>query len=320
MGKQGKRVRLSKRPFVSVCMPTYNRRPFIPFIIKSFEAQTYPIDRMELIIIDDGTDKIEDLVRHLPYVKYFKYEEKMPLGRKRNLSHEHSRGEVIVYMDDDDYYPPQRVEHVIETLHKYPKALCVGSSQMYIYFNTLHKMYSFGPYGPNHATAATMAFRRELLNKTSFSNTACLAEEKLFLKDYTIPFAQLDPTKTILVFSHEQNTFDKRELLKEPSPYVKETNAVPSDFITDAETLDFFTRGLGIVLEDYTAGKIENKPDVLKQTQDIFKKRSEMEEKAQKQNKDINEFNYLVNFVMHHHQEREKEKEKETSSSSSDLV
>ena len=26
---------------------------------------------MELIIIDDGKDKIEDLVSHLPYVKYF---------------------------------------------------------------------------------------------------------------------------------------------------------------------------------------------------------------------------------------------------------
>ena len=41
---------------------------------------------MELIIIDDGTDLIEDLVIHLPYVKYYKFSQKMTLGRKRNIS------------------------------------------------------------------------------------------------------------------------------------------------------------------------------------------------------------------------------------------
>lgn len=298
MGKQGKRVKLSKTPFVSVCMPTYNRRPFIPFILKSFEAQTYPLDKMELIIIDDGTDKIEDLVAHLPYVKYFKFDKKMPLGKKRNLSHENSVGDVIVYMDDDDYYPPERVQHVIDTLHKFPKAQCVGSSQMYIYFNQYKKMFSFGPYGPNHATAATFAFRRELLEKTSYSNTACLAEEKGFLKDYTVPFAQLDPLKTILVFAHDQNTFDKRELLKEPSPYIKESTVTPADFIKDPQILDFFTDTIDETLRNYSAGRIENKPDVVKQTKEIYKQRQKMEEEYSKKNQDMNEYNYLVSMLL----------------------
>ena len=60
---------------------------------------------MEWIIIDDGTDKIKDLVQDIPNVKYFAYDEKMPLGKKRNLMHEKSEGDIIVYMDDDDYYP-----------------------------------------------------------------------------------------------------------------------------------------------------------------------------------------------------------------------
>ena len=51
----------SKYPFVSVCTPTYNRRPFILSMIKCFEHQTYPKEsHMEWIIVDDGTDKIED--------------------------------------------------------------------------------------------------------------------------------------------------------------------------------------------------------------------------------------------------------------------
>ena len=55
--------KMPKYPFVSICTPTFNRRPFIPIIIKCFENQDYPKDKMEWIIVDDGTDKIEDLVK-----------------------------------------------------------------------------------------------------------------------------------------------------------------------------------------------------------------------------------------------------------------
>ena len=161
-----KNNKLDKTPFVSICTPTFNRRPFIPIIIKCFENQTYPKDKIEWIIVDDGTDKIEDLVSHIPQVKYFRYEEKMSLGKKRNITNEKAKGDIIIYMDDDDYYPPERISHAVTTLQKNPKALCAGSSIMYMYFKHIDKMYQFGPYGPNHATAATFAFRKELLQLT----------------------------------------------------------------------------------------------------------------------------------------------------------
>ena len=49
-------------PLVSVCTPTYNRRPFIPIMFECFRNQDYPKNRIEWIIVDDGSDKIEDLV------------------------------------------------------------------------------------------------------------------------------------------------------------------------------------------------------------------------------------------------------------------
>ena len=82
-------------------------------------------------------------------------------------------------------------------------------------------MMQFGPYGPNHATAGTFAFRKELLLENhSYDNDAALAEEKAFLKNYTVPFIQLEPKKTILVFSHIHNTFDKKTLLNNPHPTI----------------------------------------------------------------------------------------------------
>ena len=261
-----KNKKLSKVPFVSICTPTFNRRPFIPYLIKCFESQTYPKDNMEWIIIDDGTDKIEDLVRHIPQVRYFKYDDKMTLGKKRNLSHEKSSGEIIVYMDDDDYYPPERVSHAVEKLKKTPSALCAGSSEMHIYFKHINELYKFGPYGPNHATAATFAFKRELLKKTKYDESASLAEEKTFLKDYTIPFIQLDTEKTIMVFSHIHNTFDKRELLTQsPNPFVSKSTKNLDDFIRDAECKKFYVEEIDDILSSYDAGELKHKPDVKKQ-------------------------------------------------------
>jgi glycosyltransferase involved in cell wall biosynthesis len=48
-------------PFVSVLTPTYNRRRFIPSLIECYKAQEYPKDRMEWIILDDGTDCVRDI-------------------------------------------------------------------------------------------------------------------------------------------------------------------------------------------------------------------------------------------------------------------
>ena len=66
-------------PFVSICTPTFNRRPFIETMFQCFRNQTYPHSRMEWIIVDDGTDKIQDLVEQsgISQIKYFPLDQKM---------------------------------------------------------------------------------------------------------------------------------------------------------------------------------------------------------------------------------------------------
>ena len=267
-------------PFISICTPTFNRRPFILNLIKCVDSQTYPKDKMEWIIVDDGTDKIEDLVSDHPLVSYFKFDKKLTLGKKRNVMHNKARGSIIVYMDDDDYYPPERVSHAVETLIKNPTVLCAGSSEMYIYFKDTNQMVQFGPYGPNHATAGTFAFRKELLQEHKYNNDACLAEEREFLKGYTVPFVQLDSMKTILVFSHRHNTFDKRMLLQDPfSNVMRLSDKTVHDFIKDESVIDFFMN-LETVLLEYPPGEPIMKPDVMKETQEMIKKKEEMKRAA----------------------------------------
>jgi len=284
MGKQKKYY-----PFVSVCTPTFNRRPFIENMFQCFRNQNYPKDRVEWIIVDDGTDKIGDLIAKskIPQIKYFTLPEKVPLGTKRNFMHKHAKGTIIVYMDDDDYYPPDRISHAVERLESNKDALCAGSSEIYIYFKTLNRMVQCGPYGPKHATAGTFAFRAELLKQTQYEDHAALAEERAFLKDYTVPFVQLDPMKTILVFSHEHNTFDKRKMLENPHPdFLKDSPKTVNDFIKNKNEegiKDFFMNQIDKLLENYEAGSPKMKPDVLEQIKKIEAERAEMLRKAEEQ-------------------------------------
>jgi hypothetical protein len=244
---------------------------------------------MEWIIIDDGQDKVKDLFQtaDIRTLRYFEYDKKMPLGEKRNIMHSHARGDIIVYMDDDDYYPPERVEHAVDTLTSNPQALCAGSSEIYVYFKGMDKMIQCGPYGPNHATAGTFAFKKELLLQTRYEDHAAIAEERAFLKDYTIPFVQLDPMKTILVFSHEHNTFDKRKMFEQNQDprFFKESGKVVNNFIRqkrEKPIKQFFMEEIDGLLNQYDFGKPEMKPDVLEQIKEIEANRAKQIEEIKK--------------------------------------
>jgi hypothetical protein len=138
-------------------------------------------------------------------------------------------------------------------------------------------MKRFGPYGPNHATAGTFAFKRKLLKNNRYNDDACLAEERAFLKDYTVPFVQLNPMKVILVFSHEHNTFDKRKLLVNANPdIVRDSPKKVMDFIKDHELRRFYMVELEKLLENYAPGRPEMKPDVIAQTRQMEQDREKM--------------------------------------------
>jgi glycosyltransferase involved in cell wall biosynthesis len=256
-------------------------------MFRCFANQDYPMHLIEWIIVDDGTDKIKDLIlaSGIPQIRYFEVPEKMSLGAKRNYMHQFVRGSIIVYMDDDDYYPPQRISHAVERLLGKPEALCAGSSEIYIYFKSMNKMIQCGPYNDNHATAGTFAFKTEMLKDTKYEDHAALAEERAFLKDYTIPFVQLDPLKTILVFSHDHNTFDKRKMFDQNQDprFFKESPKNVEAFIRNSNEgaiKKFFMEEIDGMLEHYEPGRPHMKPDALKQIKEIEAKHAKMMEDA----------------------------------------
>jgi glycosyltransferase involved in cell wall biosynthesis len=241
-------------PFVSVVTPTYNRRRFIPYLIECYKAQTYPLKRMEWIVLDDGQDKVGDLFaeasKTIPNIRYIALDEKLNIGAKRNRMNEEAKGEILVAMDDDDYYPPERVEHVVKSFKKQPKIELAGSTVIYMYYTDNHSIYRLGPYNDRHATNGTMAWRSSYAKSHCYDEHVTHAEERSFLDDYKHPMIQLDPFKVMLVLSHSENTFDKKKLREQEeemrkngqeNPVVHKTTMEMKAFIKEKRLRDFYS-------------------------------------------------------------------------------
>jgi glycosyltransferase involved in cell wall biosynthesis len=235
-------------PFVSIVTPTYNRRKFFPWLITMVEHQDYRKDRMEWIILDDGQDKVQDLIeaaaKRLPTVRYIPLEEKLTIGAKRNRLNQEAKGSILVAMDDDDYYPPCRVSAVVTAFKQKPKHELAGASEIYMYYSDIKTIYRLGPYNPNHATNGTMAWRSSYGKTHLYDETVTHSEERSFLEDYKHPMIQLDPFKVMLVMSHSENTFDKKKLRDQETPFVKKTDLKMKVFLKEKhekEMREFFS-------------------------------------------------------------------------------
>jgi glycosyltransferase involved in cell wall biosynthesis len=235
----------SDLPLVSIVTPTYNRRRFIPSLIKMVQNQTYPRNRMEWVVFDDGQEEVRDLfeqaVSQLPTLKFIWSEDKMTLGEKRNRLNEEARGEIIVAMDDDDFYFPQRVEEAVKALQENTGYRLAGSSEVYMYFTDTMEIWKAGPYFKGHATNGTMAWTKSYADTHQYDETVAFSEEKSFLEGYKNPLVQLNPKNVMLVMSHSDNTFDKTELRTKTNPLLVKTSLKMKDFIKDVELFNFFS-------------------------------------------------------------------------------
>jgi glycosyltransferase involved in cell wall biosynthesis len=146
----------------------------------------------------------------------------LPLSDLRNLGNDNCNGEIIICMDDDDYYPPTSVTHTVEKLNKYNR-LIAGCSAIYLYDFKQNKLYKCKGYHNNHSTNNCMAYKREYLKNHRYKDGLHIAEEYSFTNGFTEPMIQLNPEKCIIVSIHEYNTVDKQEWIRD-NDYISEVN------------------------------------------------------------------------------------------------
>ena len=211
-------------PTVSVITVTQLKRFNCLEILQDLiKDQTYK-NIIEWVIVEGSKNKVDAIANSENIKKlketsdlkcnivYVEYKEGRKLGELRNVGNTTCTGDITVCMDDDDYYTIDRVEHAVTKLSS-SKALIAGCSAVLIYDYFLEKLYKFNPFGPNHSTNNCMAWKKEYLLNNKHDSSKEMAEESSFTKIFTEQMVQLEAEHTIIVSSHDSNTFNKRELL-----------------------------------------------------------------------------------------------------------
>ena len=142
---------------VSVIMPSWNTSNFIAESIQSVINQTY--ENWELIIVDDcSTDNTDDVVAKFTdkRIRYFKNEKNSGAALSRNRALREARGEWIAFLDSDDLWNPDKLEHQINFMNEHGYTLSYteyekideGSKTLQIYVSgpekvNKHKMYNY---------------------------------------------------------------------------------------------------------------------------------------------------------------------------------
>ena len=108
-------------PLVSVVVPTHNRAPLLRRAIDSVLEQTYR--NLDLIVVDDASeDDTAEVVASFDdrRVRYYRHETNRHVSATRNTGIEHSRGEYVAFLDDDDEWLPTKLEKQVRLMNAAP--------------------------------------------------------------------------------------------------------------------------------------------------------------------------------------------------------
>ncbi len=121
-------------PFITVLIDTYNHASFIEDAINSVLAQNVPPSDLDILVVDDGsTDDTPDVVR--------KFAPRVRLLRKTNGGQAsafnagipQARGEIVSFLDGDDWWAPGKLAAVSEALAANPEVGLVGHGTTEVY-------------------------------------------------------------------------------------------------------------------------------------------------------------------------------------------
>ena len=168
-------------PLVTILMPTFNRRNYLPFALKSAVAQNYR--NTEIIVVNDGGQDISDIVNSFNDERIIFIDRAQNRGKPYSLNEAltRARGKYVCYLDDDDILYPTHVEKLVGALES--QTDCQAA------YSDLYKVHCrLGPDGNrlalskiveisrdfdryflmyfNHVLHVSLMHRRDLLEKT----------------------------------------------------------------------------------------------------------------------------------------------------------
>jgi teichuronic acid biosynthesis glycosyltransferase TuaG len=163
---------------VSIIMPTYNQDQFIGKAIASVLEQTY--GAWELIVVNnfstDGTRQVVEAFAD-SRIKLFDFANLGIIAASRNFGIKESKGSLIAFLDSDDYWHPEKLQHCLEKIKSGYDMVCHGE----YFFKDGSDKFIATQYGPenrcrfeammtrgNCLSTSAILVKRGVLDKTGF--------------------------------------------------------------------------------------------------------------------------------------------------------
>jgi len=176
---------------VTVIIPCYNSSKFIKKTLDSVLNQTYRAD--EILIVDDGSkDETRNILEsYSSHVKILCHPNNSNLGTaaSMNLGIQHTKFELIAFMDHDDLWYPTKLNEQVKIFDKYPDVGLVYTNVFVIdeNDNELFEIYQDGFEELNRPdqllakcyirTASSVMVRRSLFEKIGLFRTGIQAAD-----------------------------------------------------------------------------------------------------------------------------------------------
>lgn len=119
-------------PLISIIIPTYNRKYMLSRLIDSILQSNYPIDKLEIIVVDDtSNDNTYEYIkeRHSNVIIYRNKEKKSASG-SRNVGARCAKGEYLFFIDDDNIIDKNAILNLIKFI-KESKNFIVSPLMLY---------------------------------------------------------------------------------------------------------------------------------------------------------------------------------------------
>jgi glycosyltransferase involved in cell wall biosynthesis len=198
-----------RAPFVSCIMPTFNRRAFVPQAIRYFLRQDYA-DR-ELIVVDDGTDAVADLILRDPRIRYIRLTQRQSVGAKRNLACQEAGGDIIAHWDDDDWMADWRLTYQVAGLLGRQADLC-GLDRLFYYDALSNRawQYVYPEGGLPWVAGSTLCYRKDFWKGNLFPDVSVGEDNGFLWSHHHKSVASLEDNQFYVGLIHSGNTSPKQ--------------------------------------------------------------------------------------------------------------